>query len=199
MTEQEVFVLADQTLNDVVNQIEDAEWEITVPPSFVRRATDTTPTLREIVNYHAYDDAWVPEMLAGRTMDEVGKDKFKGDLLGDDPRGNFGDIVEKAVAAAIQLDDLERAVHTSFGDFKAREYLWQANQFRGLRAHDIARLIGSDLALPDDLVEGIWDEISPFVEQWRGYGVFPPAVLVPDDAPLLDRLLGITGRDPRGL
>ena len=28
-------------------------------------------------------------------------------------------------------------------------------------------------------------------------GVFPPAVPVPQDAPLLDRLLGITGRDPK--
>jgi hypothetical protein len=199
MTEPEVFVLADQTLNDVVNHIEDAQWEMKVPPSFVRRATDTTPTLREIVNYHAYDDAWVPEMLAGRTLDEAGREKFKGDLLGDDPRRNFGDIVEKAVAAATQLDDLERTVHTTFGDFKAREYLWQANQFRGLRAHDIAGLIGYKLVMPDALVQGIWDEISPYVEQWRGYGVFPPAVPVPEDARLLERLLGITGRDPGGL
>ena len=29
-------------------------------------------------------------------------------------------------------------------------------------------------------------------------GVFPAAVQVADDAPLLDRLLGLTGRDPDG-
>jgi len=48
-------------------------------------------------------------------------------------------------------------------------------------------------------VQGIWDEISPHAEEWRAIGVFPAAVPVPDDAPLLDRLLGLTGRDPKAL
>ena len=102
-------------------------------------------------------------------------------------------------AAARALDDLERVVHTSFGDFPAREYLWQINTFRGLRAHDIARVIGVEPALSDELVQGLWDEISPHADDWRQYGVFPAAVPVADDAPLLDRLLGITGRDPKNL
>ncbi|MDE2314210.1 MAG: acyl-CoA dehydrogenase family protein, partial [Elusimicrobia bacterium] len=50
---------------------------------------DTVPALREVINYHAYDDAWVPDMLAGSTMEAAGADKFDGDLLGDDPVGNF--------------------------------------------------------------------------------------------------------------
>ena len=81
-------------------------------------------------------------------------------------------------------------------DFTAQQYLWQANSFRGLRAHDIAAVIGVDAALPDQLVQGLWDELSPVADEWRTYGVFPPAVAVPDDAPLLTRLLGLTGRDP---
>lgn len=199
MTEPEIFVLADQTLNDVVKHIDDAQWGMAMPPAFVRRGGAQAPTLREIVKYHAYDDAWVPDMLAGRTMNEAGNDRFNGDLLGEDPAGNFSAIVAKACAAASELDDLDRVVHTSFGDFPARAYLWQTNQFRGLRAHDIARVIGYDLVMPADLVQGIWDEITPHVEEWRGYGVFPAAMPVPEDAPLLERLLGITGRDPRGL
>ena len=35
-----------------------------------------------------------------------------------------------------ELDDLDRAVHTSFGDSSARDYLIQITSFRGLRAHD---------------------------------------------------------------
>jgi len=152
--------------------------------------------MREVINYHAYDDAWVPDMLAGKTMDEAGRDKFDGDLLGDDPTGKFAAIVETACTAAEQLDDLERTVHCSFGDFTAREYFWQINGFRALRAHDIAKVIGADTKLPDALVHGIWEEISPHVEEWRAIGVFPAAVPVPEDAPLQDRLLGITGRQP---
>jgi uncharacterized protein (TIGR03086 family) len=197
MTDAEIFVLADRTLNRVVAQIEDDQWDMEMPPNFARRRTDHTPTLREIINYHAYDDSWVPDMLAGRTMDEVGREKFKGDLLGDDPKGSFAAIVEKACAAAAALDDPERTVHCSFGDFPAREYFWQINNFRALRANDIARVIGVDPQLPDELVQGVWDEISPHAEEWRQIGVFGPAVPVPEDALLQDRLLGLTGRDPK--
>jgi uncharacterized protein (TIGR03086 family) len=197
MTEPEIFVLADRTLNGVVAQIRDDQWAMEMPPSFARRQTDHAPTLREIINYHAHDDAWVPDMLAGRTMDEAGRHKFDGDLLGDDPRASFAAIVDKACAAAQQLDDLDRVVHCSFGDYPARGYFWQINGFRGLRAHDIARVIGIDPTLPYELVQGMWDEISPHAEEWRTIGVFGQAVPVPDDAPLQDRLLGLTGRDPK--
>jgi hypothetical protein len=196
LKEPDVFVLADHALNDVVALIEDDQWAMEMPATFATRQTDHRPTLREIINYHAYDDAWVPDMLAGKTMAEVGLEKFKGDLLGGDPKRNFRAIVDKACAAARALDDLDRTVHCSFGDFPARGYLWQTNMFRGLRAHDIAKVIDVDFPLPAELVQGIWDEISPQAEKWRAIGVFPAAVAVPDDAPLLDRLLGITGRDP---
>ncbi len=196
MTETETFVLADQALNGVVQRIRDDQWDMPMPVSFQRRDADSVPTLREIIGYHAYDDSWVPDMLAGRTMDEVGADAFKGDLLGDDPRGSFAAIVDKACAAARSFDDFDRTVHCSFGDFTAREYLWQINSFRGLRTHDIARVIGVDPELSDELVHALWDEISPHADEWRTYGVFPPAIPVPDDAPLLARLLAITGRDP---
>ena len=199
MTEPEVFVLADQAINDVVAHIHDDQWPMPMPPSFARRDTASVPTLRDIVGYHAYDDAWVPDMLAGGTIEEVGKDKFKGDLLGDDPKGNFAAIVEKAIAAARAVTDLERTVHASFGDFTTREYFYQTNMFRGLRARDIARVIGYEVTLPAELVQGIWDEIQPHAEEWRAIGVFAKAVPVPDDAPLLDRLLGLTGRDPNAV
>ena len=197
MNEPEVFVLADQALNRVIAQVRDDQWTMPMPPSFPRRQDDHVPTLREIVNYHAYDDAWVPDMLAGKTMDEAGKTNFEGDLLGADPKASFAAIVEKACAAARALDNLNRTVHCSFGDYPAREYLWQANSFRGLRTYHIAKVLGIDPALPDELVQGLWDEISPHADEWRSYGVFPAAVPVPEDAPLLDRVLGRTGSDPK--
>lgn len=196
MREPDVFVLADTELNRVVSEIREEQWEIVLPETFRTRRMDHAPTLREIVNYHAYDDAWVPDMLAGRTMDQVGVDKFKGDLLGEYPRRAFSEIVERACAAAQAFEDLDLTVHCSFGDFPARHYFWQINQFRALRAYDIAKVIGADPSLPDDLVQGIWDEVSPNAEEWRAIGVFPAAVPVAQDAPLLDRLLGLTGHDP---
>jgi len=196
LREPEVFVLADQALNRVVAQIKPGQWAMQMPAGFARRDKSHVPTLRGVIGYHAYDDAWVPEMLAGKTMEEVGKEAHKGDLLGDDPARSFNLLVERACAAARAVTDLDRPVHTSFGDFPTRAYFWQINMFRGLRAHDIAAVIGVDPDLPNALVQGIWEEISPHAEEWRAIGVFPPAVPVAAAAPLLDRLLGLTGRQP---
>jgi uncharacterized protein (TIGR03086 family) len=149
-----------------------------------------------VIAYHAYDDAWVPDMLAGQTMDEAGKDKFDGDLLGDDPVGRFSAIVDAACAAARDVPDLDAVAHLSFGDYPVREYFWQITSFRALRAHDIAKALGQEVDLEPELVQGVWDEVSPHAEEWRTIGVFPAAVPVPEGAPLLDRLLGLTGRQP---
>ena len=197
MSENDVFILADRAMDRVVQHIEDSQWAMAMPATFARSGEpDNVPTLREIIAAHAYDDSWVPDMLAGLTMGDAGKEKFSGDLLGDDPKAAFAAIVNRACAAAQHVEDLERTVHCSFGDYPAREYFWQINGFRGIRAWEIAKVIGIDPTLPDDLVQGLWDELSPVAESWRGIGVFPAAIAVPDDAPLMQRLLGLTGRDP---
>ena len=187
MTEQDVFILADQALKAVVDQIRDDQWDLVVPDDMTRKPGIT---LRELINYHAYDDAWVPDVLAGRTIEEVG-DKYAGDLLGDHPKLNFASIVETAVLAVRDFDDPDRTVHLSYGDWPAREYLKHITSFRGLRTYDIAKLIGADTTLPPDLVQGLWDEIAPSAEEWRKLGVYGPAVAVAEDAPLQDRLLGL--------
>src|ERR1039457_2080106 len=155
MREPDVIVLADRALGRVVSELRGDQWATVLPESFRTRRMDHTPTLREIVNYHAYDDAWVPDILAGRTIDEAGAEKFKGDLLGSDPRASFAAIVEQACAAASAFEDLDQVVHCSFGDYPARHYFWQINQFRALRAHDIANVIGANSSLPDELVQEI--------------------------------------------
>jgi hypothetical protein len=196
MNEPDVFELADRAMARVVARITPAQWDMVLPVTFATRARPEPPALRELVNYHAYDDAWVPDMLAGRTMAEVGADKFDGDLLGPDPVTSFEGIVRRACDAAAAVTDLGAVAHLSFGDYTVREYFWQINSFRALRAHDIALAIGAEPDLPDALVQGVWDEVSPHAEEWRQIGVYPAAVPVPDDAPLLDRLLGLTGRAP---
>jgi hypothetical protein len=92
---------------------------------------------------------------------------------------------------------LLQTAHLSFGDFTVQEYFWQITQFRAFRAYEFAVLIGADPTLPDDLVRGVWDQLQPHVEQWRAIGVFGPAIQVPADAPLQDKLLALSGRQPR--
>jgi hypothetical protein len=179
VNEPEVFVLADRTLAGVIAQIPDDAWDQPIPEGFATSGSDHTPTMREIVDYHAYDDAWVPDMLAGLTMDEAGRDRFDGNLLGDDPAASFSLIVDAACAAAEACTELDRIVHCSFGPFPARAYFWQINSFRALRAHDIAKVIGADTRLPPALVQGIWDEVSPPPRSGAQWACIPPRCLCP--------------------
>lgn len=195
MNEQDVFILADRTLQGVVDQITDDQWSMAMPSDFQTTA-DEPVTLRQVVGHHAYDDAWVPDMLRGRTMAEVGEDAYRGDLLGADPRAAFDALVDRACAATAMLDDPQRPVHCSYGTFSAREFLTHVTSFRGLRAYDIAAATGVSTTLPPDLVSALWDQIEPNVEQWRAMGVFGPAAPVAADASAQDRLLAMTGRRP---
>lgn len=194
MNEIDVFILSEDALVKVVSQIKDTQWQMQMPPEFARKGMKPA-TLHEIINYHAYDDAWVPDMLAGKTMEEAGKNKFDGDLLGENPIESFKAIADTACEAS-KAADLARPAHLSYGIFPASEYLKHITLFRGLRSHDIAKAIGIDPAMPADLVEAMWHMFEPMAEDLRNMGVFGPKVEVPDDAPLQDKLLALTGRQP---
>lgn len=202
MNEQDTFVRADQIIAGVVDKIRDDQWNMELPADFPT-FDDRSFTMRQIVEYQAYDEACIPSMMAGRTPADVGEDAFGepfgNDLLGEDPKQQFAELVQKSIAAVEALDEADldgRIVHYSYGDFPAREALWHAIVFRATRAHDIAKVIGADRALPDDLVQAVSDIVEPNVEEWREMGVFGTEIDVPEDSPLYDRLLGLTGRQP---
>jgi uncharacterized protein (TIGR03086 family) len=197
VNEADVYILAERAFTDVVDRLPEGRWEELTPP-WLDSGRRRTHSLRELLNYHAYDTAWVPDTLAGRTIEEVGA-TYDGDLLGSDPRARYHGYAEAAIAAAQALGDPERIVHLTYGDFPAREYLKHITSFRTFRAYDVARWLGLSTELPEALVRGFWEELLPDVESWRAMGVYGPAVPVPEDAPLQDRLLGLAGRDPRAL
>ncbi|MGH9115369.1 MAG: TIGR03086 family metal-binding protein [Acidimicrobiales bacterium] len=63
---------------------------------------------------------------------------------------------------------------------------------------DLARATGQRYSCPNDLVEAAMEFVLSAVEQnpEGSPGLFGPPVLVPSDAPPLDQLVGLTGRDP---
>lgn len=64
---------------------------------------------------------------------------------------------------------------------------------------DIAVASGQHFSAEPELLQAAYGFVQPTAAQSpQGTpGLFGPPVPVPDDAPLLDRLLGLTGRDPR--
>lgn len=196
MGQNELFIMTDQALNGVVSQIPDDKWSLPIPGWFKVGRAQEDMTLRRIINYHAYDDAWVPDILSGKTMEEADKSKYDGDLLGDDPKGNFAALVEAACQAVAKDYDPERLTHLTYGDFPAKEYLRHITSFRFFRIYDISKLIGILPKIPEDMVQAMWDQTRPSVEEWRKMGVYGPEIKVAGDASLEDRLMGLVGREP---
>jgi hypothetical protein len=129
-------------------------------------------------------------------MDEVGRDRFDGDLLGSDPHGSLVRIAAAAAHAARQVDEREAIVHCSYGDVPVWDYFWQLNIARCLGAHDVAAQIGAGCPLSEELCQGMWEGTALSAEMWRSFGVFRQPVPVPEAAPWRDRFLGLTGRRP---
>jgi uncharacterized protein (TIGR03086 family) len=65
-----------------------------------------------------------------------------------------------------------------------------------LHGWDLARATGQELDLPEDLLNDLYDATAEYAEQGREMGIFGPEVPVPDNAPVLHRILGMAGRDP---
>lgn len=190
MTIQELFIMSNQALQKSVAQITDDQWDITMPPGM----SSKPGTLGDAVRYHTYDDAWVPDVLAGKTKEEVG-DQYEHLLKDGDIQANYAQYNARAIEAVRDFAELDRVTHLSYGDFPARDYLQHIISFRAFRSYDIAKLIGADTKMDDKFVQALLDEYSPVIEGFRKIGVFPPALEVAEDASPQTKLLAMAGRE----
>jgi uncharacterized protein (TIGR03086 family) len=168
-----------------VQAIKDDRWDAATPcPEW---------DVRALVNHIVGENRWMPPLLEGKTIAEVG-DRFDGDLLGDDPKAAWNDSAAEAVAAVRADGAMDRTVHLSFGDFPGRDYTMQL--FADLMIHgwDLARAIGADERLDPELVEACAAWFTPLEEVYRSAGAVGPRPETPPDAGAQTRLLAAFGR-----
>lgn len=164
-----------------------SDWDAPTP------CTDWT--VRDLVNHVVYEQLWVPDVLARRTIEEVG-DKYEGDVLADDPLRAWQVASDAARSAVLTPGSTEGEVHLSFGDHPAEEYLRQLTLDLTVHGWDLATAIGADAGVPDELAERLLAYAEPNHEQWAATGLFDPAVPVPADADPTTRLVALLGRRP---
>ncbi len=161
------------------------------PDQWTNTTPDTEWTVRDLVSHLVYEQLWVPDLLAGRTIEEVG-DRFDGDVLGDHPVAAWESASTAARAAFLGPGALDQTVHLSFGDTPAREYGWQMVIDLAVHAWDLARGISDDDALPNDLAGEVLIQVKLRESEYTASGLFAPPIDVSactdDQSELLARL-----------
>lgn len=151
--------------------------------------------VRALVNHLAVEQLWVPPLLAGQTIADVG-DRYDGDQLGDDPVAAWDAAAAAAIAAFAADGALDRTVRLSYGDRVARVYCREMVLDLAVHGWDLSRAIGADERIDPDLVAVAYEHLVPIADQFQGIGIFDPPVPVSAEADLQARLLGLTGRNP---
>jgi uncharacterized protein (TIGR03086 family) len=158
---------------------------------------DPTPCtdwdVRMLVNHVTVEQLWVPPLVGGSGVDDVGG-RFDGDQLGDDPVATWDAAVAASLAAFGAPGALEATVSLSSGAKATSEYCWEMTMDALIHSWDLARGIGADEALDAELVDLVYERTLPIAEHLHETGLFAPPVPVPGDATLQTRLLALFGR-----
>jgi hypothetical protein len=200
LREAELFVMAEQMLVEVLGRIRAEDRDIVIPAFYDSPSEQVTRPVHEVVEDYVRDDAAVPDLLAGRTMHQVGQDRFAGDLLGDDWDAGIARVADAAMTAASKVDDGDALVHTGYGDVSTSSYLLRLTIDRSFVAHYIATYLGSTACpLPEELARPLWELTAPAAATWRELGIFREPMRLPDHVSWRDRFLLTAGHLPHPL
>lgn len=154
--------------------------------------------LRTLLNHLTAEHLWVPRLLGGQTLADVGDD-YDGDVLGADPPAAWEDAITRSLLAWSEVEDETVLIEMSFGPVSRQEYAQQMVVDLVVHGWDLARAAGLPYDPSPAAVQEALDYERPRLEGGQGWpGIFDRAVPVPDDSTdLLDEALALTGRDPR--
>jgi len=175
-----------------------AEWTARAqgvgPDQWAARTPCEEWDVRTLVNHVVGEQRWLPPLMGGATIGQVG-DRFDGDLLGDDPGAVTGVAASEADAAVPDAVAEQRIVHLSFGDFPAEEYALQVAAEQLIHGWDLAAATDGDRHLDPEVVDAVAEWFASNEELYRSMGAVGARPDVPTDDPQ-SALLAAFGRDP---
>ncbi len=149
--------------------------------------------MRDLVNHLAVEQMWVPPLLEGKGVEDVG-DAFDGDRLGDAPVAAWDAAAAAAREAFHARGALTRTVELSYGRSSAHAYCAQMVADLVVHAWDLSRAIGADEHPSKALVDFTRHEVEPYADSLSGSGLFARPVEPPPGADSWERLLAQLGR-----
>ena len=189
MKTDQLFLASDAALRSVIDRITPDDLDKPVPAEW---SQTPDPTIRDILRAHSYDEAWVPGVLAGASIAD-GDDLRDRNLLGDDPIAAYDALNDTATAAVREGVAPGAIFRFQYGDYPAEEGLVHLALYRAFQAWLIAKHLSIPFHLSPEIIAGMNEHVVPNAEEWRAFGVFPPAIDPRVDADDETRLLCAVG------
>ena len=159
------------------------------------RWNDSTPctewTVRDLVNHLVSEHLWVPHLLGGESLEQVG-DRYDGDMVGADPVHAWDEAAERSLAAWKDTD-LSGTAQFSFGEAPLTVYADQILVDLTVHEWDLARGSGQPESLDPVAVNHSLAYARANIERVAGLGIFAAPVPTTSTDPAV-QLLSLLGR-----
>lgn len=164
-----------------------------IQDDYLKRPTPCTEwNLRKLLNHMIYEIAWVPDLVAGKTIAEVGS-KYDGDMVGQAALASWEAAAAKALAA-VENADLAQIAHLSYGDVPLPDYIREVGGDIFVHTWDVDQAMNSTLLLDPAICEEIYNQALPKKEEMARSGLYGVPFDVPENADIQTKLLALFGR-----
>jgi uncharacterized protein (TIGR03086 family) len=194
MVDLDVFLAARREFGARVHAITEDQWQHDTP--------DDEWTVADLVNHLIDEHRWAAPLMHGLDLDaaQAVVDGSR-DLPVDGGVGaNLAQVWDEASIACVDAfsEDgaLDRTVQLSRGPTPARTYLDEMTFDLVVHSWDLGVAIGYPDPVPAELAEPVY-QAAKGLGDLSATGLFKHPVDVPDDASALDKLVALTGRNPR--
>ena len=163
--------------------------------------TNPTPCtewdVRALVDHLVYETLWVPDLVAGATLERGGR-PLRRRPTRRRPGRRVGLRQGRRGRRRGRIGRLDVPVHTSGGELTADEYLTRdALRRRRSTVGTSPEASGSTHTIPDDVARDLETWFTPQVEQMVAAArSSAEPVVVDDDADAATRLIALSGRNP---
>jgi uncharacterized protein (TIGR03086 family) len=154
-------------------------------------------SVRDLANHVVVGSRMYVALLDGCSSQEAAA-ILHGYALGDDPVDDFVRAAALVPDAFRRPGVLERTYPHPSRDVLGAELAWWRAEGNTIHSWDLARAIGTDERLNEDLVDAVWAQLEPVTEVLAQSGAFGQGSsgAVESTEPTQRRLLDICGRRP---
>lgn len=184
MHAQDIFAKAAQSATSCIKHLR---------PEYLGNATPCSEwDLRALLNHMVYELLWVPEIIRGKTVVEVG-DRFEGDVLRSDPKSAWQHAADAALVAVHSADE-KSVAHLSYGDVPLISYIREIGGDQLIHTWDLAQAMQATLLFEEELSRAVYDDLYPRQAELARTGLYAPAIEPTAEATMQDKLLNLVGR-----